>query len=43
MKLLDNVWRNKIYAATTDDPNYVFAMFVENEFVTSVKKQLQVN
>lgn len=37
IKLHDSIWRNKIYAATTDDPSYVSARIAKNEFVRSVK------
>ena len=37
IKLRDGIWRNKIYAATTDDPSYVSAKIAKNEFVSSVR------
>jgi DNA polymerase elongation subunit (family B) len=37
VRLHDSSWKNRIYAATTDDPNYVSSRIAKTEFVRSVK------
>jgi DNA polymerase elongation subunit (family B) len=37
IRLRDSSWKNRIYAATTDDPNYVSSRIAKTEFVNSVE------